>query len=270
MKLPILPVVKAAFTEAALHWRALLRALIIPAAVLSVLEFLQVQVVVDQIDQEGESFWWLLPLWAAQGLVYVLYATSCHRIVLLGDDSLPNRWGLFWTARETRFLGWSLVVLLLLLLGLLPFFFAAFLTVIQFSSNVTQWLEGSTMAVAFPLAIYVMFRASLVLPATAIDQRLRFGEAWRLSQGNGWRLSIALVIPTLLLVPLRHVSDVNLGTPELFFPSVLASLWICLVAAVEVTVLSVAFRTLTSTEPGSVAPDKPSQSINSTTLFPPP
>lgn len=41
---------------------------------------------------------------------YVMFATICHRIVLLGDTSLPSRWGLFWSVRETRFLGWLIVL----------------------------------------------------------------------------------------------------------------------------------------------------------------
>ena len=40
--------------------------------------------------------------------LYAVFATIVHRVVLLGDHALPSRWGIFWTERETRFLGCSL------------------------------------------------------------------------------------------------------------------------------------------------------------------
>ena len=35
-----------------------------------------------------------------------LIAISCHRIVLLGEASLPDPRDVYWTSRETRFLLW--------------------------------------------------------------------------------------------------------------------------------------------------------------------
>ncbi len=33
------------------------------------------------------------------GLVGAVLAVSCHRIILIGANSLPNRWGVFWSKR---------------------------------------------------------------------------------------------------------------------------------------------------------------------------
>jgi len=102
--------------------------------------------------------------------------------------------------------------------------------------------------VLFAPAAYVFSRASLVFPATAIDDRRSLAAAWNLSRNNGCRLAIALVIPVLLLSALSYLYNYILGAPEGILPSILVALWFCLVSAIEVTVLSVAYRTLSFAE----------------------
>jgi hypothetical protein len=56
---------------------------------------------------------------------------------------------------------------------------------------------------ALPAASYVSGRLSLVLPAMAVDRRRPLRQAWRLSQGNGWRLVVATMF---VLVPMESIS----------------------------------------------------------------
>jgi len=82
--------------------------------------------------------YWIL-VWA----VYTLFAVTCHRIVLLGETSVPKYGLLSWTSRETRFFGWLFVLFFyaLLIVGpvLLVTFGAVFLGVPFFKGYEKYW-----------------------------------------------------------------------------------------------------------------------------------
>lgn len=247
-RLPIVGVVREAVGLAARHWRALLAALIGPAAVLAALDV--------ALRRAGGDPRWALALWVPDCLVYALYAVSCHRIVLLGADSLPNRWGVYWTARELRFVGWSVAIALLAFLAALPFLLI--LTLLSTTTplalvDAAPWLAWG---IVYSPVAYVAARASLALPEVAVDGRPGFEQSWALSRGNGWRLTIALSIPGLLLYGLGELAGSVLDDPDGTIRSFLASLSLCLLGAVEVIVLSVAYRRSTSSPPGSRSPDR--------------
>lgn len=242
MKLPIIPIVGEAFSQLKSRWRPLLRALIGPASVLAALEIAMGRVRGD--------LWWTIALSLADFLVYVLYAVSCHRIVLLGPQSLANRWGVYWSGRELRFVGWSVAIGLLASLPALPLLAAMYgvskAPGIDFVNWVPELPSWAITWIAYAPVLYVASRASLVLPATAIGRRPGLGHSWALSRHNGWRLTIALAIPGLMVSALSQLVWSGLGNPGGIVPAFILALWFCLLGAVEVTVLSVAFRRLSS------------------------
>ena len=131
---------------------------------------------------------------------YVIIATACHRIVLLGESSLPHRWGMFWTERETRFLGW-LIGIWFLYFGLsLPTGIILVLSSTIFVGWNTTWF---VTFISYFIVAYFEGRFSLVLPATAIDKRSDFKESWAMSRGKGMMIAIALVIPAMILLPIE-------------------------------------------------------------------
>ncbi len=73
--------------------------------------------------------------------------------------------------------------------------------------------EQPTDATPSPLALYVLARLSLVLPATAIGQRPTLKGSWRLSRSNGWRLAVLspAVLAWVLYVLLLNESLVPPG-----------------------------------------------------------
>jgi len=92
-------------------------------------------------------------------------------------------------------------------------------------------------------AFYVALRLSLVLPATAVaERRGRFGQAWRASDGNGWRMVGATILAMLPIkifnLGVGFFARGNAGN-ALHYPLVLlAALGMLYLMAVMGTVLS--------------------------------
>ncbi len=231
--LAIRPVVEQAFIETERHWRALLKALLIPAILTTALPL--------AIPETGESLGWSTLLAALSGAIGVMYAVSCHRILLVGETSLPNRYGIYWTQRETRFIGWSIAIGLLALFAMMPLGIVFGLDAVGDLTGIVGWLKG--LAIYVPAA-YVISRLSMVFPATAIDLRPSLEESWYLTRNNGWRLTVALALPGLLIYAVAYAFNRAVGIPEGPLASTFLALCFCLVGAVEITVLSVSFRFL--------------------------
>lgn len=174
---------------------------------------------------------------------YVIFATSCHRLVLLGENSLPHRWGVFWTERETRFLGWLIGVWFLYFGLALPIGL-----VFSFLSNMavdwdTTWIASF---VSYFVVAYFQGRFSLVLPATAVDKRSDFKTSWAMSRGKGVLIAIALVIPAMLLIPIETLLY-GAGADEVSPIADLAWLLVALpIFAVEIAIISLAYDKLAS------------------------
>ena len=179
-RLPVWATIREAVQAIAKEWKALLKAVAVPALVLTA--------VIVVLDGEYLGSLEDILLYLLSFGLLTMIAVSCHRLVILGADSLPNAWGLFWSGRETRFLGWIYgiwiiatipLALLVLLIQALPLF----------TATPDEWL---LLGILFPLALYVLARSSLVLPATAIGQRPTGWGSWRLTRSNGWRLAVLL------------------------------------------------------------------------------
>jgi len=168
---------------------------------------------------------------------YVIIATVCHRVVLLGENSLPHRWGMFWTERETRFLGWLIGIWFLYFGVSLP----TLIILSLLSVDVAGWM--ATIMSYFVVA-YFEGRFSLVLPATAIDRRSDFRESWAMSRGKGMMIAIALVIPVMFLIPIETLLY-DAGVVE--FSPIADFVWLLIalpIFAVEIAIISLAYDRL--------------------------
>jgi hypothetical protein len=111
-----------------------------------------------------------LVLAVLSGLAFAIFAVTCHRLILLGDESVPNFGLKKWTSRETRFVGWVLlgyvcyaVIALLLSIPVL-----AFLLMCHLPAESAGVILGFTFMIP---CTYVFARISVLLPATAVDER---------------------------------------------------------------------------------------------------
>jgi hypothetical protein len=180
----------------------------------------------------------------AYGLLFTLFAVTCHRLVLLDARSVAAEWRPRWTMRETRFLMWVAGFWLIGFMGLL-----VLLTIV-----VNAWgavaghdsfpLEWAQQAIKIAL-LYPFARLCLLFPATAVERDpppdLRW--SWQLTRGNGWRLLIVVgALPWLfsLLVDLVYRSEAT--TFEWLLVGVLAMA----LFAVEIAAVSLSYRELTA------------------------
>ena len=180
---PVWATIREAVQAIAKVWKVLLKAVAVPALVLTA--------VIVVLDGEYLGSLEDILLYLLSFGLLTMIAVSCHRLVILGADSLPNAWGLYWWGRETRFLGWIYGIWIIALAPLV-----LLIALPLFTATATPLLFGIPFPLAlYPLALYVLARSSLVLPATAIGQRLTGWGSWRLSRSNGWRLALVMLIP---------------------------------------------------------------------------
>lgn len=181
------------------------------------------------------------------GLVYVLFAVICHRMVLLGGASVPEYGVSGVSGRELRFA-----------LGILKVVFAAFLgwaflyvIIIQFPVWIIHALHGDGSGdsgkfkdqlgwVMYLVQFYFFARFSLILPAIAVDGQPTLKWAWQISRGNGLRLMLVLgLLPLLVQLPFYLLPDIP-GLPG----SIIGTLLWWLMLPFEITALSLSYKEL--------------------------
>lgn len=186
---------------------------------------------------ENEKFEWFYVLAIPQILVYTLLAVRVHRMVLTGGGA--NQDWLRWTRRETRFLGWLVVVYFYWTLILVPL-----VAGVGVASDFTWvsygvWWDSLAITLATVPGAYVFVRLVFLLPATAVDQKRNLRWAWEFSKDNGWRLvSLLWVLPMFISLV---VPDWQSSNPVFFVAWEMAY---GVVTVLEIALLSVAFKAL--------------------------
>lgn len=135
--------------------------------------------------------------------------TAWYRLVALGREDRCARIRYSVRATELQYL-WRYLVFLVVVLSV------GFCIVLAASEICTatascEEFESSVLAGPFLLMPFVVVALSfvrfmLVLPAAATGRRMRFGDSWRLTKGNGYRLGALLFLA---------------GAPFYIFPEVL-------------------------------------------------
>lgn len=184
--------------------------------------------------EESLDWFYLISL---QILIYTLLAVRVHRIILT-DRSIKQNW-FYWTWRETRFLGWLIVVYFYWTLIMIPIVMGV--GVASDFKFVSQgvWVDTLALTLATVPGAYVFVRLAFLLPATAVDQKRNLRWAWELSKGNGWRLVVLLwVLPMLIPLVLQY------WEPSNFVDFVAWEMAYGVITVFEVALLSVAFKSL--------------------------
>jgi hypothetical protein len=241
-RLPIAPTLSGAVRELVVHYRSLLRALLIPAGLIALARLYLLFSLLNLRDW-GSSHMKAasVAFFVTSGVAAVLIAISCHRIILLGAESLPNRWGVYWTRRELAFLG------RVTLFGLVT---AAPLGVLRMFPELLPYRDGYAdllrpiLFVWWLLIAYPVSRLSLTLPATATDNALRLSDAWRASRHNGWRLTLVLLPVPLFLRAFHEAWALLAPPPDHVVLASLGTYVFGLLGALEIAALSCSYRSL--------------------------
>ena len=221
-----------------LHRSALWPALIIPGIGIIVTDWLFQYLAAGGLRSMAV---WLLKL-----PVYVLFAVSCHRVIILGRSYLPNRFGVYWTWRETVFLGW------LVGLGLLAAVLSLAISIGQLS--LAEWHDIAVVTwvtdfFLFLLGGYFIMRFALVLPAAALEHRVTFRDSWAVTRGNGLALAIAISIPTYLATLLYEALDIVFVDSEAILASLPYFIVSLIETAVHIAIMSIAYKYLVFVSP---------------------
>jgi len=186
---------------------------------------------------------WLL--YVLYGLLFALFAVTCHRLLLLGSESVATPLAPRWSWRESRFFAWMVLVSFICMAAWFLFLNAISIplfNVFKPSPGHSQpWIEWLIEATKIPV-FYIFARLCLVFPATAIDNKPDLKWTWDLTRGNGWRLVVVVgVLPWVIsgLVSLFYRENATV------FETIILSVLGIALFAVEIAALSLSYRELT-------------------------
>ena len=198
---------------------------------------------------------------------YVFFAVAWHRFVLLGER--PT-FALNVLRPERRHMKFYLYIILLIMFYSLATAFIA----VSILSIITTTSDGAEVAVFLVIlllfllfvfiSIYVNVRLQFVFPALAVDEQYGFGDSWRNTCGQAWRLLLVLVccfLPLLFVgIALSAPLLGAMSNTVLFFisPFIISAIGL-LATAVCVSAISIAFRTCTGWIPP--AADQPPANV---------
>lgn len=234
---------ESAVKELVQNWQVVLTASIIPLFCSTLIQYFgfsyfQSQMAIFDPDSIGYHTMVSFGIFALSFPFYVLFATNCHRIILLGVDSIPNKLGLYWSHDQTRFLGWVIVLAIIgFIVGIPAGIVAA--VFVGFGVMVPPWtysLLGTMMST------YFEGRLGLVFPATAVGKRIGLGDSWRWTRGIDWAIFFALMIPIAITQAASFVLFEHLITSGSAITFFLQQVLFYPLIAISVAVLTIVYK----------------------------
>jgi hypothetical protein len=153
---------------------------------------------------------------------YTMFAVAWHRRCLRPEEQTTILTALKWDHRKTLFLFRFIVISIVAAIGVLPVLIVIsiilFAVAAAFSAGsgdgASVPAHVAALSNAFPvIALLIVFagvmliqtRLSLLLPATALDQKMTLMEAWAMGRDNTWRLFAIILLsiaPAMVIVTL--------------------------------------------------------------------
>lgn len=173
--------------------------------------------------------------------IITIVAVGCHRGFLMSEEDIYNTKTFRWESREWKFLGWWLAISLLS--GLMFMAYGLILTPLAYLFDIQQsgiFVNIIQLITLLPV-LYVISRWSLVLPATAVDDtEASLSEAWNLSDGQGWRLTVIIgVIPFII----NNALEILPAYDSFIYGIIVAAVWL-LIAVFQIGLLSLSYSFL--------------------------
>jgi hypothetical protein len=207
---------------------------------------------------------------------YVIFAVAWHRLLLLGPGDAPATLVPSWKGCHWKYL-WYGILVTIIVYGLLVVVLIPVIAIAAFSgmgypgTTGLSWVAiTSFLAIALFICLlpYLYARWCLAFPAIAVDERFGLRDSWRLSRGQGWRIvaaAVLVVLPFVValiiagqlvagsLIAAAATADLSTIMTSLFVTSLVNMAVGFVVMALIVTMVTVAFRTLTGWIPSSQA-----------------
>ena len=246
-QLPLLPIRKTIREAIFIVWDN--RYLLVPLLMIPAILLVMINLFFEQIGEDNGLT--RLSFDVSYYAVFTLFAIPIHRMILVGEVNNLGSRILTWKIRETRFFIWSLIILYL------PVFIAGivFTPIVVFwdtiyHSDLTFFLVLVFCAAVIFLGLYLLARISLIFPTIAIDySSVDIVYIWHISRRNGWSLAVVIMLfPVILGIGIGFTF--NHLFPLAYHPPMvrhgIVSFFYVLIGILEVAVLSVSFRRLSS------------------------
>lgn len=180
-------------------------------------------------------------------IFYTYFAMKCHRLVILGNGSVPPFGIRRWTMRETRFLGWLIGFWLVLMLLMESRSMVTHFLISLFGfSGVTASLIS--LAIIGLSMMYLLARLSMIFPAVAIGKKPGIKWAWDISEGNGWRLLLIVGVMPLTLLILQIYLENPDGT---VIEDIVNSMLSFVVSIIGISAISLSYKELSKKKPNT-------------------
>ncbi|WP_345971400.1 hypothetical protein WCX72_05990 [Sulfurimonas sp. HSL1-6] len=193
----------------------------------------------------------------ANWIIYIMVAISTHRILILGEDSIP-KWGLYkFTKREWSFMFNGF------LLGLLMMFVA--FSVLSLSASFDSIGFILSIAIIGVVLSIIVSRVSLVFPSISVDKAMTFSDAWTFTKQYKLFVFVSVVLFPLLFsfvfgfvygLAIKLISSII--HYELFF---LFSVLNIVIAVITVSALSATYKIIIEEHPEYLEPDNKEEKV---------
>ena len=186
-------------------------------------------------DQATDLTAWAI--WAAYKVAFVVFAVTCHRLVLVEDATFTFQ--ISFRLREVKFVGWAIAVYAIFyLIVSVPLTVTMNLPITSDAFDSSEFAYYAQFIFSIP-ATYILARLCLVFPATAIDMKYGLSWSWAQTRGNGWRIVVIVgLYPWLISTMIWLVSRED---PMLIEQAFIAFLYY-VGLALEVFALSLTYR----------------------------
>lgn len=183
-------------------------------------------------------------LYAIYGVLFAVFAVTCHRLVILDDRSgilqiVTNK-----LRPVPRFLVWMIVVSISAATAWAALSAAVLNFLIPSIEPESRLLSWTLFATKIP-SLYLFARLCLVFPAIAIGRKVSVNWAFNRSKDNGWRLVLVVfTLPWIISQIIDLLYRVNASILETIVLQFIG--WILVI--VEVSALSLSYIELTKNE----------------------
>ena len=153
----------------------------------------------DMNDPRAQAMMFIVGI--IQAIVFLSVSVTWYQKVVLGDEAAARRPVFALGRLEIRMFGWQLVVIAgLLVAGVI----GAFAIIFIYGLLAARGQEIAAVALAIILGAalllvlgFAAMRFAMVLVLVALDKPVHMRDAWRLTNGVGWRLVGAVALTTI-------------------------------------------------------------------------
>jgi hypothetical protein len=279
MKLPIIDTVFEAFHFVWGNRIDLARMIAAPVFALAILQLVLATLVPIQTPDDAKAITGMQKVVLFLGVLfsiafYSMFAVAWHRRCLRPEEQTTIWTALKWDRRKSLFLIRFILISILSALGTLPV--VVILSIVVFvlaaggaslsggtadpssAGGLANFLSVILVGLVFCITMLIGARLSLLLPATALDQKLTWTETWVLGRGNTMQLFaiflMAVAPASLLVIFLQIVARaISVGTglggtlTFIFIAQLVLNFAYYIGVATSVSALSISYRKLRQT-----------------------